>query len=44
MDISIKDLGRCKKELLVALRRKEPTIAEVKFRPGAKGRKKGSSA
>lgn len=32
-----------KKELLQALRQKEPTISEVKFKPGAKGRKKGSS-
>ena len=30
-----------KKELLQALRQKDSSISEVKFKPGAKGRKKG---
>jgi predicted nucleic acid-binding Zn ribbon protein len=31
-----------KKELLVALRAKDKAIADVKFKPGPKGRKKGA--
>jgi len=31
-----------RKELLFALRQKEPTISDVKFKPGAKGSRKAS--
>jgi predicted nucleic acid-binding Zn ribbon protein len=33
-----------RKELLLVLRQKEPSISEVKFKPGSKGRAKGRTA